>query len=502
MAELYYLPQFKQVNLVAPAGITAIQTTGIKLSNVDGIDKTKPGIVCIDWAIALDTSVAEWVTYTSIDDNDELVGVTRGQEGYSAKEHGSNAVIAWVYSKSHLNNLNDDYLVEHNTNGTHKSALVTTLKASKSTAAVGTSELEIMTPLSASIYGFDSMARQAIQNANFQVAQKVTSQALPSPAVTYTLDRWSDRIMPDSGTMPATCTRSQVALTPGELPGSFFLSRLTVNGAGSGFGVNAGHQMEQKIEHGTRFLAGDGKKVTVSFYARSSIANKKLGVNIIQQYGTGGSPTSNEVIAATVIPLTSTLTKYTVTLTLNTLALKTFGTANDDVLRLQFWYMWGTTVGTTQGLGAAETYVGSGTIDIAQVQVCSGDVALPFQPISYVRDLIECQRFCFVPETSNTSNAIGFGTGITTTRVDVFVKLPVTMRIVPQLTATAADWTVGDVVNAPIDVSAISLVAGCQSMDMARVKCDVAAGITVYRPYQLTVDGTAGRKIVFDAEFY
>ncbi len=147
MANLYYVPQYKTTTLSVAGGIDSSQTTGIVLSSIPAdVDTTKPGIVCITWADPLDTDKAEWLTYTSISATKELQGVTRGQEGYSAKAHLNGATVAWTLSKSHINNINADFVVEHNQDGTHKGALVTTLKATGAEVNTGTEDDKIVTP--------------------------------------------------------------------------------------------------------------------------------------------------------------------------------------------------------------------------------------------------------------------------------------------------------------------------------------------------------------------
>ena len=108
MATLYYLPQKKLTTLSTPGGITtAAQTTGIKIADVTGIDITKPGIICINWAQPLNESAFEYISYTSIDGSNELQGVTRGAEGSTARDsHTNGSVVAFVVSKSHINNIN------------------------------------------------------------------------------------------------------------------------------------------------------------------------------------------------------------------------------------------------------------------------------------------------------------------------------------------------------------------------------------------------------------
>ena len=105
---MYYLPQKKLTTLSTPGGITtAAQTTGIKIADVTGIDITKAGIICINWAQPLDETKFEYITYTSIDATNVLQGVTRGAEGSTARsEHTNGAVIAYIVSKSHINDIN------------------------------------------------------------------------------------------------------------------------------------------------------------------------------------------------------------------------------------------------------------------------------------------------------------------------------------------------------------------------------------------------------------
>lgn len=105
MATNYFLNQYFTTTLNVGGGIDASQTTGIIVQSVTGLDITKPGIACITYTDPINTSTAEWVTYTSIDGSNELQGVTRGAEGFGAKTHSNGAVIAFPVSESHINTL-------------------------------------------------------------------------------------------------------------------------------------------------------------------------------------------------------------------------------------------------------------------------------------------------------------------------------------------------------------------------------------------------------------
>lgn len=124
---LYYLPQYKTTKLNVAGGIDNSQTTGIIITDVTNVDITKPGIVALTYSVPLDTDKVEFVKYTSINGSNELVGVTRGSDSFSAKTHNDQAVVAFILSSSHINEINDlllavesDFLVEHNADGTHK----------------------------------------------------------------------------------------------------------------------------------------------------------------------------------------------------------------------------------------------------------------------------------------------------------------------------------------------------------------------------------------------
>jgi len=476
----------------------------------------------------------------------------RGIEG-TAQGHPIGAVVEILATSHFFNQRRASFLAEHNQDGTHKTGLaltspvLTTPKVVTSINDANGNEV-IKTPATASAVnevtvtnsatgnavqvsatGDDtnidlklvpkgtggildkngdyigpnsSMARQAIINGNFDVWQRGTSNSIADVTVTYTADRWYDYADKNGGTLP-TLTRSRQAQTAGDLQSSFYFTRLATNGAGTSLGVNSYHQYAQKIEHGTRMLAGNGKKVTVSFYARSSIANKKIGVLLVQNYGTGGSPTSEEIITnGDSITLTSSWVKHTRTFTTNTLASKTFGTDNNDSLRLIYVNMWGDTIGDAFGLTGAETYVGSGNIDIAQIQLCAGDVALPFQPKSYEEELRACQRYCFVPDLTAGVTVVGIGTGSSTTIARILVNLPVTMRTInPTLTATAGDYQLYDGSNAASDLTVIGKDdAVAIGKNLYAIKATVASGLTQYRPYMLISDGTANRVMIIDAE--
>jgi hypothetical protein len=339
----------------------------------------------------------------------------------------------------------------------------------------------------------DSIHRQAIINGNFDVWQRGTTVTNPAKD-TFISDRW--KIYTDVVTPPTNVIHSRQILTSGDIPGAFYYYRIAPDGAGT-TGSNLQALIQQFIEQGTRLLCGDGKKVTISFWARSSIANKKIGVRTIQNYGTGGSPSSQEIINGTAWTLTSTWTKYTYTFTTNTLSGKTFGTDNNDYISLGLAYFWDTGIASRFGTTGTETYVGSGTIDIAQVQLCAGDVALPFMPKSFEEELRACQRYyeksytySVVPGTDTNLGMTSFLPAVSITAaagVTFCVEkriVPTTVRIYSKL-GTASKISKND--EADIGTTVVAAAIGSKGW---RQVIDSGNGLTAnaYYTYHWTAD--------------
>lgn len=136
MDNLYYASQYFTTTLSVVGGIDASQTTDIVLQSVTGIDDTtKPGIALINYSNPLNESIAEWVTFTSINSTTkELHGVTRGAEKGSAKTHSNGVTVAFPISESHINNIADrltgvDTTLASDTNGNELIKTSTTASA-------------------------------------------------------------------------------------------------------------------------------------------------------------------------------------------------------------------------------------------------------------------------------------------------------------------------------------------------------------------------------------
>lgn len=291
--------------------------------------------------------------------------------------------------------------------------------------------------LSTKQYVDTSSKDNIVIDGNFQISHVAptvgTEITNPSTGTYPVFDMWKTFSSLDGGALPTTIKHSKQLLTPGSVPNSKYCARLDVNGAGSGFGANAYYSpWYTYFENATQNLCGASKTITVSFYARSTISNKKIGIFIEQNYGTGGSPTDAEILAGSSFLLTSTATKFTYTFTTNTLTAKTFGTNNDDRIGLGFAVMWGSTFGSTYISGAAaESFVGSGVIEITQVQVVAGSSTVEYKPVTLADELNRVCRYLRPASPAGKNVRLGYiSTGYPTIFSDCFFN---EMRIAPTL---------------------------------------------------------------------
>ena len=213
--------------------------------------------------------------------------------------------------------------------------------------------------------------RNRIINGNFDIWQRGTSFSVTTTN-TYTADRW---LVFFDGT-GATRTISQQSFTPGQTdvpnePKYFLRFAQSVAGSGSTF-----NSLDQRIEDVRTFA---GQQVTLSFWAKAAASATMPNVQLIQGFGTGGSPSAN--VSTTVVSnvtLTTSWQRFSYQVNVPSISGKTLGTDNNT----------GTTaIVLTMPLNATFT------VDIAQVQLEPGPVATPFEQRPIGTELSLCQRY-------------------------------------------------------------------------------------------------------------
>ncbi|MGH8039283.1 MAG: carbohydrate binding domain-containing protein [Stenotrophomonas sp.] len=210
--------------------------------------------------------------------------------------------------------------------------------------------------------------RSRLINGNFDIAQERVSGTVTA-AAPYTADQWQV----SSSAPGVTCNWGIGAPAVGEIKGATrFLGYNVVAGAGSAW-------MGQRIE-GVQTLANG--KATVSFWMRSNIAGKKVGLTLQQVFGSGGSGTVQT--DGDVVTLTTKFAKYTYTFDVPSIAGKIYG-ANHNLFLLFF-------------LCDGNYFDGqlanqSGLFELAQVKLEDGDTATPYDFRDVQEELQDCEWF-------------------------------------------------------------------------------------------------------------
>ena len=221
--------------------------------------------------------------------------------------------------------------------------------------------------------------RNKIINGNFDVWQRGTSFSLG-----FNADRW--QLHYNGGTRAVT----REIFTPGQniVPGNpVYYSRQST----TVIGTNGIHIFYTKIE-GAATLSGSF--ATISFWAKANANLTISGVNLAQDLGSGGSPSTGSTVAiVSSILITTGWTKFSQTAYIPSISGKTFGTDKNDHLLVAF-YCPPTTLFT---------------LDIAQVQLEEGQRATPFEIRPYAIELQLCQRF-FEVGLSELACAVNSGT--------------------------------------------------------------------------------------------
>lgn len=216
---------------------------------------------------------------------------------------------------------------------------------------------------------FSLAGKNRLINGNFDVFHRGSFGNVTAAAV-YTADRW-------------VCSSSAAGVTsnweigtpaPGEIKGAKrFLGFNVVPGAQSAW-------MGQHVENVESLANG---KATTSFFMRSSVAGKKVGVMIQQVFGSGGSATI--AVEGAVITLGTAFAKHTVTFNVPSISGKTIG-ANDNLFLMFFL--------CDSTLFSGQLVNQSGLFELAQVQLEEGSKATVFEFVPPEQNLALCYRYC------------------------------------------------------------------------------------------------------------
>jgi hypothetical protein len=294
---------------------------------------------------------------------------------------------------------------------------------------------------------FNNIGRNLIHNPVFRVFQR---GAGPFTA-NYTADRWliqgaTDTVSYSVGTL-SDAGRTAIG---DESAANFLVNAFTGSAAAGAY-----NHIAQRMEN-VRRLAG--KTITVSFWAIANSGTPKLGINILQNFGTGGSPSAGVRALATgnSVTLSTTWTRYTTTIVVPSIVGKTLGSNNDDFTTLELWM----SSGATNNAIAGNIGVQSSTISIWGVQLEIGSIATQLEKRDNQVELALCQRFYYsAPFSLSLYSAAGQAVWQTFT-------LPVNMRATPTVnsaggaTANASAVTFSALSSSTIQISITATALG------------------------------------------
>ena len=145
--------------------------------------------------------------------------------------------------------------------------------------------------------------------------------------------------------------------------------------------AGSGAWMGQKIE-GVRSARGD---ITISVWANSDAPDRRVGVRVIQDFGTGGSPSPQVMLEAGVLTLGTTAKRHSITVTLPSTRGKVLGSNGNEHLYVVFDLC-------STGHGGA-LVAQNGSFGFTQFQVEAGRAATRFDWRPPGAELSLCQRY-------------------------------------------------------------------------------------------------------------
>jgi hypothetical protein len=260
------------------------------------------------------------------------------------------------------------------------------------------------------------VGRNLLHNPLFQVQQR----GLGPWGLGMTADRWNLQGSTTGGSVSA-----QINAMTASIAAAFNDEYAKFNYAitsTAGTGANDQVALQQNIEDLRRL---SGKTVTVSFWAWCNSGTPKIGIELAQVFGSGGSPSAFVSVPGGAITISAAATRYSVTIAVPSVSGKTFGTtAGSDYTGLFFWV----SAGSSNAARASNIGLQSGTFVFWGAQLEIGSTATPLEKPDPQQDLAKCQRFYAQGNVNFAMQGVA-GQNFANT-----ITLPVWMRANPTIT--------------------------------------------------------------------
>jgi len=331
--------------------------------------------------------------------------------------------------------------------------------------------------------GYGQAGKNKIINGDFTFNQRAFTSNTTTAA--YNFDRW---LQQNSG---GSFTVTPQSFTAGAAPvagyeGTTFVQGITATQSAAGdFAI-----ITQRIENVRTFA---GNTVTISFYAKANTGTPKIGVEVQQNFGSGGSPSATVSTPAGSITLTTSFARYSVTVAVPSISGKTVGTtANTSYLELNLW----TSSGATNATRASSIGIQNFTASIWGVQVEYGSKATPFQTATgTIQGELAACKYYYDKRGGQAGTSTVLSVAMSNSAgTNATVTFPITMRVAPtsidhsnlRLSDTSSGFT----------VSSVTLSNATSTTGNVNV---ATTGMTGFRSCYLDASAT-GNYIAFSAE--
>ena len=265
--------------------------------------------------------------------------------------------------------------------------------------------------------------KNKIINGDFGVNQRAFTSTTADN--TFTFDRWRT-----SKGGAGTSTYSAETFTLGSAPvagyeGKNFTQLVTASQSAS-----SDYSLYIQLIESVRTFAG--QTVTLSFWAKAGSGTPKIAGEMVQNFGTGGSPSSDVNTAAGAVTISTSWARYSLTVAIPSISGKTIGTNGNDFLGLYLWF----SAGSSFNSRASSIGNQNNTFQIWGVQLEAGSTATAFQTATGTiqGELAACQRYyfrtTFGATNANNSPMLPCVTSSTTAAFGV-LQGPVQMRVKP-----------------------------------------------------------------------
>jgi hypothetical protein len=307
----------------------------------------------------------------------------------------------------------------------------------------------------------------------------------------YGFDRWK------FGCSDGTVTYSAQTFTPGSAPVAGYEARnfARINTTGQTLS-SANATFRQPIEDVRNFA---GQTATLSFWAKSASGTPKIAIEIQQAFGDSGSPSASVNTYAGQVTISTTWTRYSITVAVPSISGKTLGTTpNSSQISPIFWLSAGSNFDSRTGTLGIQT----NTFDIWGVQFEAGSVATPFQTATgtLAGELAACQRYYYrITPNGVNSTLSALGAAGSTTGAVIVTPTPVTLRTNP----SSIDYSTLSLIDAAGNntaITALALSGNTTSGNMVNMDATVASGLTAQRPYWIRANASTSAYLGFSSE--